>query len=183
MIHCVLLLEAVLLGYIGSSVMIHLSDTARHSAMYCLFGPSTYVRGNLSRKSGPAKFFRFSGKAFLEWKIFEENTFPKHFKILHKHICAFLYYQSKLWIAFFSPCYLHCLHFPTRHSRFMLGKSHPISKEWKQRLKLKTLLFRRNFFSILNFHIFLGFQYSFYTCYQNALDMAEINSAHGKLWS
>ena len=36
---CVLLLEAVLLGYIGSSVMIHLSDTARHSAMYCLFGP------------------------------------------------------------------------------------------------------------------------------------------------
>ena len=31
------LLETVLFGNMGSSLVIHLSDTARHFAMYCLF--------------------------------------------------------------------------------------------------------------------------------------------------
>ena len=86
---CVLL--AVLLGYIGSSVMIRLSDTARHSAMYCLFGQEHIREGNLSGKSGASKFLRYSGKA-VEWEFLEENIFPKLFQLLQKHIC--LLYQS-----------------------------------------------------------------------------------------
>ena len=36
---CIVIASSVIGICIGSSVMIHLSDTARHSAMYCLFGP------------------------------------------------------------------------------------------------------------------------------------------------
>ena len=79
---CVLL--AVLLGYIGSSVMIRLSDTARHSAMYCLFGQEHIREGNLSGKSGASKFLRYSGKAF-EWEFLEENIFPRLFQLLQKY--------------------------------------------------------------------------------------------------
>ena len=66
------LLETVLFGNMGSSLVIHLSDTARHFAMYCLFWPTyTYARGNLSRKYGASTDF---GEFFQE-KIRNHSSF------------------------------------------------------------------------------------------------------------
>ena len=58
---CVLL--AVLLGYIGSSVMIRLSDTARHSAMYCLFGQEHIREGEPSGEIWGKQVFEIFGKS------------------------------------------------------------------------------------------------------------------------
>ena len=59
---CVLL--AVLLGYIGSSVMIRLSDTARHSAMYCLFGQEHIREGEPSGEIWGKQVFEIFWKSF-----------------------------------------------------------------------------------------------------------------------
>ena len=91
--------------------------------------------GTYPRNLGLATFWDILGK-LLKWEFFDGNNFNNYWKTNYiSECCSFLSEQAvEVWSAFFSPCYLHCLHFPTRHSRFMLGKSHPISKEWKQRL-------------------------------------------------
>ena len=64
---CVILprvLLAVLLGYIGSSVMICLSDTPRHSTMYCLFGQEHIREGEPIEEIWGKQVFEIFWKSF-----------------------------------------------------------------------------------------------------------------------